>query len=148
MTYCVLSCALSQTCSHFAEEGTEFSRDPCPWFQHWDRLECPTAFSTPLTGEHSQFQLLMLLFVIKSSIYFFLLRMEIARLGMESELPAYTAATAIPDPSCICYLCHCLQLGWILNPLCEVRNQICILTDTISCSSPTEPQLELPVPWF
>ena len=45
--------------------------------------------------------------------------MEVPRLGVESELqlPAYTTATATPDPSCICDLCCSLWPCWILNPL-------------------------------
>lgn len=54
--------------------------------------------------------------------------MEIPRLGVESEQPAYNRATATPDPSCICDLC------WILNPRSEARDQTCILTDTMSGS--------------
>ena len=55
--------------------------------------------------------------------------MEVPRLGVELELqlPAYTTATAMPDPSLVCNQ-HCSS--WqcqILNPLNEVRNPICIL---------------------
>ena len=46
--------------------------------------------------------------------------MKVPTLGVESELQlqAYTTAmaTATPDLSCICYLCHNLQQHWILNP--------------------------------
>ena len=59
--------------------------------------------------------------------------MEVPRLGMESELQllAYTTtATATPDLSCICKLCHSLQQCWIPNPLSETRDQTCILMDT------------------
>ena len=37
--------------------------------------------------------------------------MEVPRLGAESELqlPVYTTATAMPDPSYICDLCHSSQ---------------------------------------
>ena len=37
--------------------------------------------------------------------------MEVPTLGVELELrlPAYTTATATPDPSCICSLCHSSQ---------------------------------------
>ena len=40
--------------------------------------------------------------------------MKAPSLGVELELqlPAYTTATAIPDPSCVCDLHH----SWILNP--------------------------------
>ena len=55
--------------------------------------------------------------------------MEVPRLGVESEvfLPAYTTATAMPDPSHICDL-HCSP--WqrqILNPLSKARDRTCIL---------------------
>ena len=44
--------------------------------------------------------------------------MEVPRLGVESEiqLPAYTTATAMPDPRYICDLHHSSQQGRILNP--------------------------------
>ena len=57
--------------------------------------------------------------------YFFLgpKHMEIPGLGVTLE-PAYViAATAIPDPSCICH--------WILNPLGEARDRTHIITDTL-----------------
>ena len=40
----------------------------------------------------------------------------VSRLGIELELqlPAYTIATATPDPSCICSLHHSSQQCWIL----------------------------------
>ena len=52
-------------------------------------------------------------------------QMEVPGLGVESvmQLPAYTTATAMPDPTCICTL-HCnLWQQWILNPLSKVRDQ-------------------------
>ena len=47
------------------------------------------------------------------------------RLGAELELrlPAYTTATAKPDPSCICDQHHSLWQCQILNPLSEARDQ-------------------------
>ena len=44
--------------------------------------------------------------------------MEVPRLGVESELqlPAYTTATAMPDPSLVFDLCQ------ILDPLSEARD--------------------------
>ena len=61
-----------------------------------------------------------------------LLHMEVPWLWFESELqlPAYTTATKMPDPSCICDLCHSSQQCWILNPMSEARDQTCILMDT------------------
>ena len=45
-------------------------------------------------------------------------RMEGPRLRVASELqlPAYTTATAMLDPRCLCNLHHGLQQHWILNP--------------------------------
>ena len=58
--------------------------------------------------------------------------MELPRRGVKSELqlPAYSTATAMPDLSCICSLCHSLQQCLILNPLSEARGQTCVLMDT------------------
>ena len=58
--------------------------------------------------------------------------MEVPRLGVESELLAYTTATAIvtQNPSCVCNL-HCsLQQHRILNPLMEAGDPTSILIDT------------------
>ena len=43
--------------------------------------------------------------------------MEVPRLGVEEELQllAYTTATAMQDPSCICNLYHNSQQYWILT---------------------------------
>ena len=52
--------------------------------------------------------------------------MEVPGLGVKSELlpPAYTRATATPDPSCVCNLHHCSGQHWILrSPLSEARDQ-------------------------
>ena len=58
--------------------------------------------------------------------------LEVPRVGAESELqlPAHTTATATPDLSHVCDLYCNSQLRWILNPLSETRNQMCILMDT------------------
>ena len=58
--------------------------------------------------------------------------MEVPGLGAESELKllAYTTGTARPDLSCICNLYHSSRQRWILNPLREARDQICVLMDT------------------
>ena len=57
--------------------------------------------------------------------------LEVPRLGVESELPppAYTTATATPDPS---DLHHSLWQHWILIPPSEAMDQTCILMDTMS----------------
>ena len=57
--------------------------------------------------------------------------MEVPRPGVELELQpsAYTTATAKQDLSRICNLHHSAQQRWILNPLIEARDPICILMD-------------------
>ena len=58
--------------------------------------------------------------------------MEVPRLGVESELQltAYTTATAMPDPRCICNLHGSSWQRRILNPLSEAWDQTLILMDT------------------
>ena len=62
--------------------------------------------------------------------------MEFPRLRVESELqlPAYTTATAIPDPSHVFNLCHSLWQLRILNTLNETRDRTHILSETTSGS--------------
>ena len=61
-----------------------------------------------------------------------LLHMEVPRLRVKLELQplAYVTATATPDLSRVCSLHHSSQQRWILNPLSEARDQICVLMDT------------------
>ena len=48
---------------------------------------------------------------------------------MELQLPAYTTATATPDPSSICSL-HCSSRQCqILNPLIEARDRTYVFVD-------------------
>ena len=56
---------------------------------------------------------------------------EVSRLGVRSELqlPAYTTAT--PDSSCLCNLGRSTGEHQILDPLSEVRDPTCILSDTM-----------------
>ena len=58
--------------------------------------------------------------------------MGVPKLGVKGELqlPAYPAATATWDPSCICNPHHSSRRCQILNPLGETRDQTCLLTDT------------------
>ena len=53
-----------------------------------------------------------------------LMRMEVPRLGIESELQlrAYTTATETPDPSRACDLHHSSWQRQILNPMSEARD--------------------------
>ena len=55
--------------------------------------------------------------------------MEVPRLGGQSELepPAYTTATAMPDPRRICDLHHSSRQHQILNPLREAKDRTCNL---------------------
>ena len=64
--------------------------------------------------------------------------MEAPRLGVKLELQllAYTTATAMPAPSCICDLHHCSWQRWILNPLSEARDGTCVLMDASRVRSP------------
>ena len=56
---------------------------------------------------------------------------EVPRLGVQSELllPAYTTATAAPDPSLVCDLHHSSLQCQILKPLREARDRTSILMD-------------------
>ena len=49
----------------------------------------------------------------------------VLRLGVESELqlPAYTTAVAMPDPSHVCNLHHSSQQYQILNPLSRASDR-------------------------
>ena len=55
--------------------------------------------------------------------------MDVSRLRLKSELqlPAYTTATAMQDPSCICDLHYSSWKCWILNPLSKARDGTLIL---------------------
>ena len=58
--------------------------------------------------------------------------MEVPRLGAESELqlPAYTTATEMQDPSHIRNLYYSSGQWQILNPLSEARDQTHIFMDS------------------
>ena len=57
--------------------------------------------------------------------------MEVLRLGIDSELqlPAYTTATATPDPSRVCDLHHSSRQCRIVNLLSEARARTRVLMD-------------------
>ena len=59
-------------------------------------------------------------------------RVEVPRLGVESELQllASTTATAMQDLSCVCNLHRSSQQCQILNPQSEARDRTCVLMDT------------------
>ena len=75
---------------------------------------------------------------IKVCFFFFVFlgprpqRMEVPRLGVESELqlPAYTTATAMPDLSHVWNLHNSSWQRQILNPLSKTRDRNHILMDT------------------
>ena len=58
--------------------------------------------------------------------------MEVPTLGIKSELqlPAFTTATAMPDPSCVWDLHHSSGQCRILNLLSEARDRTYNLMDT------------------
>lgn len=48
--------SLLKACSHFTDEGSAFSRDPCPWYQSWYMLKCMKTLSidpSPCPSLHS-----------------------------------------------------------------------------------------------
>ena len=57
--------------------------------------------------------------------------MEVPRLGVELELqlPVYTTATAMQDPSHVCDLHHSSWQYQMLDPLRKARDRTCILMD-------------------
>ena len=61
-----------------------------------------------------------------------MLHMEVPWLGVESELqlPAYTTATAMPDPNHVWDLHQSSRQCWILNPPNKARDWTHILMDT------------------
>ena len=76
-------------------------------------------------------------YVLLIFFFFFLFRatpahMKIPRIRviLELQLPAYTTATAIPDPTHICDLHHSLQQCQILKSQSKARDQTCILVGT------------------
>ena len=70
--------------------------------------------------------------------------MEVLRLGVESELPNYTTATAMSDPSHVFNLHISSWQHQILNPLREARDRTRLPHRYSSDIYPTEQQWELP----
>ena len=86
-------------------------------------------------------------YMIRFQAFFFFLglhlrHMGVPRLGVESQLqlPTYTTATAMQNPSCICDLHHNSWLCQILNPQSAATDQTRILMDGFITA---EPQWEL-----
>ena len=104
-----------------------------------------------LLGVMERFSVLIWVLIIQVYTFFFfflgprLQHMAVPSLGVKSELqlPAYTTATAMSDPSHICNLHHSSQQFWILNPLSEARDQTHFLMDT-SCTCNLLSPRELP----
>ena len=57
--------------------------------------------------------------------------MKVPGLGvtLKLQLPAYSTATAMWDPSCICHLHHSSRQRRVLNPLSGVRSRTRVLMD-------------------
>ena len=53
-----------------------------------------------------------------------------ASVKSELQLPAYTIATAMPDPSCVCNLHLSSQQNQMFNPLSKARDQTHVFMDT------------------
>ena len=62
--------------------------------------------------------------------------------ALELQLPAYTTATEMPDPSHVFDPHHRSRQLQILNPVSEARDQIRILVDTGRFVTRGEPQWE------
>ena len=110
------------------------------WSKYLDTV-LSTCFATCFPCVFFLFRYYYLLFLLNIFLYHFffflwphLWHMEVPRLGVNLELPAYTTATAMPEPSCICDLYYSLWQRWILYPLSKARDQMHILTDTTSGS--------------
>ena len=87
------------------------------YLRDWDKSLCG-----PLKSYHSGGFVVV---VVVSGLP--LWHMEVPRLGVESELLAYTTATATWDPRYVCDLHHSSQQSWILNPLSKARDRTCNL---------------------
>jgi len=120
----------------------DFDKYTYPCSHHLDKsFECfwhPYIPSCPLpVSPHSRSDQDLISFPVFFFFFFFCFlgpcprHTEVPKLAVESELqmPAYTTATAMPDPSCICNLCRSLWQGPTLNPLSKPRGQIHIVMD-------------------
>jgi len=96
-----------------------------------------------------RFPEILLFYFILLPFFFFLgphlWHMEVPRLGvnLELQLPAYTTATMIPDPSHVYDLHHSSWQRRILNPLSGARDRTCIIMELFEFII-TELQRELP----
>ena len=60
----------------------------------------------------------------------YLRHMEVPRLGVEPELPAYSTMTAMPHPSHVCDLHHSSWKCRIFNPMSKARDRTHVLMNT------------------
>lgn len=104
----------------------------CSWGHATSQLDRPQASASDITIVHMSRRKKNKIFLCVSFVLLgpHLWHMEVPRLGVESKLllPAYTTATATPDPSHICDLHHSSRQCRICNPLSEARDQTCNLT--------------------
>ena len=89
--------------------------------QHFERLK------EVIIGLFSDFLRLGNIFLFVGWLVFlglYLRHMEVPKLWveLESQLLAYTTATAMPNLSQVCNLHHSSQQPWILTPLTEARD--------------------------
>ena len=82
--------------------------------------------------ESYEFIFILFCFIIFSFLGPYLHHMEVPRLRVELELqlPAYTTATVMLDPSCVCDLRYTFLRCQIFNLLSKARDQTGILPDT------------------
>ena len=84
----------------------------------YESSSCSRSSTTPGINSYFNFNSIFL------NLGLHLWHMEASRLGVQLEqLPAYTTATATPDPSHVCDLRHSSQQCQIVNPLSEARDQ-------------------------
>ena len=101
---------------------------------------CHQSFPTTPSSRETLICFLALLIRFIYFVYFYFVffgflgpypwHMEVPRLGVKSELLAFTTATGTQDPSRFCNLHHSSWQRWILNPLNEARDQTHVLMET------------------
>ena len=116
---------LSCSCGLHHSSGSAGSSNPLHWSGDWTlNLQSPR-----LLRSDSFFFFFFFLFFL---LWLHLWHMEVSRPGVWIRVAAaaYATATAPPDLSCICDLCHSLQQCWILNLLSKAGCWTHILTET------------------
>ena len=100
---------------------------PGPWFPPLPNLAClEHTLHLPLYSFHRLFYFILVFLGSRPR------HMGVPRLGVEwkLQLPIYTTATAMPDLSHVCDLCHSSRHCWILNPQSKAWDQTHVLMDT------------------